>query len=123
DETAGVNGLGKRTHRRREFRRRNCGLAHGKLLRIVGSMVRTVEREVARAKSTNSLLFMTENRQFDHFIIIKMILTAAHDSAIPCLQFEPPCGILSPTGRVFTSIVSRPLWARERAEQLPIGEP
>jgi hypothetical protein len=28
----------------------------------------------------NSLLFMTENRQFDHFIIIKMILTAAHDS-------------------------------------------
>src|SRR5262245_55095693 len=32
DETAGVNGLGKRAHRRREFRRGNCGLAHVKLL-------------------------------------------------------------------------------------------
>jgi len=33
-------------------------------------------------KGTNALLFMTENRQFHHFIIITMILTAAHDSAI-----------------------------------------
>jgi hypothetical protein len=39
DETAGVNGLGKRTHRRREFRRGNCGLAHGKLLWTMGSMI------------------------------------------------------------------------------------
>src|ERR1700730_4469248 len=38
DETAGVNGLGKRAHRRREFRRGNCGLAHGKLLCTVGSL-------------------------------------------------------------------------------------
>ena len=29
-----------------------------------------------------SLLFMTENRQFDSFIIITMILIATHDSAI-----------------------------------------
>src|SRR5262249_54085063 len=49
DETAGVNGLGKRAHRRREFRRGHCGLAHGKLLWTVGSMVRTVDPEVARA--------------------------------------------------------------------------
>src|SRR5258708_21672849 len=38
DETAGVNGLGKRAHRRREFRRGNCGLAHGKLLWTAGSL-------------------------------------------------------------------------------------
>src|SRR5206468_9170130 len=37
DETASVNGLGKRPHRRREFRRGNCGLAHGQLLCTVGS--------------------------------------------------------------------------------------
>src|SRR5262249_22070121 len=37
DETAGVNGLGKRAHRRREFRRGHCGLAHGRLLWTVGS--------------------------------------------------------------------------------------
>jgi len=29
---------------------------------------------------------MTENRQFDHFIIITMILTAAHDSTIRWLD-------------------------------------
>src|SRR5262245_39652149 len=39
DETAGVNGLGKRAHRRREFQRGNCGLAHGKLLWTIGSMI------------------------------------------------------------------------------------
>src|SRR5208282_2149237 len=33
-------------------------------------------------KSINSLLFITENRQFHKFIIITMILTSAHDSAI-----------------------------------------
>src|ERR1700730_13187602 len=49
DEPADVNGLGKRAHRRCEFRRGNCGLAHGKLLWTVGSMVRTVEPEVAPA--------------------------------------------------------------------------
>src|ERR1700675_104277 len=49
DETAGSNGLGKRADRRGEFRRGNCGLAHEKLLWTVGSMIRTVEPEVARA--------------------------------------------------------------------------
>src|SRR5580692_5548988 len=49
DETTGVNGLGKRADRRGEFRRGNCGLGHGKLLWTVGSIVRTVEPEVARA--------------------------------------------------------------------------
>jgi hypothetical protein len=33
-------------------------------------------------KSLNSLLFITENRQFHKFIIITMILTSPHDSAI-----------------------------------------
>jgi hypothetical protein len=33
-------------------------------------------------KSINSLLFITENRQFHKFIIITMILTSPHDSAI-----------------------------------------
>src|SRR5881227_1064003 len=33
-------------------------------------------------KSTNSLLFMTNNRRFLHCIIITMILTTTHDSAI-----------------------------------------
>src|SRR5216684_3223019 len=33
-------------------------------------------------KSINSLLFITENRQFHKFIIITMILTPPHDSAI-----------------------------------------
>src|SRR5437762_9576429 len=33
-------------------------------------------------KSINSLLFVTENRQFHKFIIITMILTSPHDSAI-----------------------------------------
>src|SRR5262252_4798124 len=37
-------------------------------------------------KSTDSSLFMTENRQFDHFIILTMILTAAHDV---CLAAAP----------------------------------
>src|SRR5262245_53568105 len=68
DETAGVNGLGKRAHRRGEFRRGNCDLGHGKLLWTMGSMI--------------SLLFMMENRQFHSFIIITMILIATHDSAI-----------------------------------------
>src|SRR5262245_23399753 len=68
DETAGVNGLGKRAHRRREFRRGNCGLAHGTLLWTVGSMI--------------SLPFMTENRQFRSFIMITMILIVTHDSAL-----------------------------------------
>src|SRR5579863_8446131 len=49
DETARFNGLGKRADRRRKFGRGNCGLAHGKLLWSVGSMIRTVEPEVARA--------------------------------------------------------------------------
>jgi hypothetical protein len=34
----------------------------------------------------DSLLFMTENRQFDYFILITMILTAAHDSTIRWLD-------------------------------------
>src|SRR5882672_5603286 len=68
DGTTGFNGLGKRTDRRGEFRRGNCGLAHGRLLWTVSSTI--------------SLLFMTENRQFHSFIIITMILIAAHDSAI-----------------------------------------
>src|SRR5437899_1662417 len=38
DETAGVDGLGIRAHRRREFRRGNCGFAHGELLCTVGSL-------------------------------------------------------------------------------------
>src|SRR5205823_3745028 len=43
DETARVNGLGKRTHRWREFRRGNCGLAHGKLLwTVTVSLLRQV---------------------------------------------------------------------------------
>src|SRR5215475_3542714 len=67
DETAGVNGLGKRAHRRREFRRGNCGLAHGRLLWTMDSTI--------------SLLFMVENRQFHSFIIITVILLATHDSA------------------------------------------
>src|SRR5581483_351491 len=49
DETAGVNGLGKRAHRRRECRRGNCGLAHGELLWTVGSFpvrARTVARSI-----------------------------------------------------------------------------
>src|ERR1700689_1244465 len=33
-------------------------------------------------KSINSLLFMTDNRQFHKFIIITIILTSPHDSAI-----------------------------------------
>src|SRR5580704_8349205 len=48
DETAGFNGLGKRADRRGEFRRGNCGLAHGKLLWTVGSTIRMVVPEVAR---------------------------------------------------------------------------
>src|SRR5580698_10796548 len=43
DETAGFNGLGKRADRRGEFRRGNCGFAHGKLLWTMGSMIRTAE--------------------------------------------------------------------------------
>src|SRR5207245_1413574 len=49
DETIDFDRLGKRADRRREFGRGNCDLAHGKLLWILGSMVRTVEPEVARA--------------------------------------------------------------------------
>src|SRR5260221_12544670 len=37
-------------------------------------------------KSTTSLPFMPENRQFGHFIMITMIVTATHDSAIRWLD-------------------------------------
>src|ERR1700756_4853595 len=36
EETTDFDRLGKRADRRREFRRSNCGLAHGKLLWILG---------------------------------------------------------------------------------------
>src|SRR6266699_3241870 len=49
DETTDFDRLAKRADRRREFGRGNCSLAHGKLLWILGSTVRTVEPEVARA--------------------------------------------------------------------------
>src|SRR5580698_2786276 len=39
-------------------------------------------RHQAFHKSIKSLLFITENRQFHKFIIITMILTSPHDSAI-----------------------------------------
>src|ERR1700686_4859228 len=51
EETTDFDRLGKRADRRREFGRGNCGLAHGKLLWILGWMVRTVEPEVARASN------------------------------------------------------------------------
>ena len=44
----------------------------------------------------NSFLFMTENRQFHSFIIIKMILIVTHDSAVrgeemnQVIQEKPP---------------------------------
>src|SRR5262249_29942919 len=68
DETTCVNGLRKRAHRRREFRRGNCGLAHGRLLWTAGSMVRTVEPEVARASralwaSAHKLLTLYDGEQ------------------------------------------------------------
>ena len=43
-------------------------------------------------KSRNSFLFMTENRQFDYFIIISMILTGSHDSAIRWRTNSPMLG-------------------------------
>ena len=48
-ETIDFDCLGKRADRRREFRRGNCGLAHSKLLRILGYLVRMMEPEVASA--------------------------------------------------------------------------
>jgi hypothetical protein len=36
EETTDFDRLGKRADRRREFGRGNCGLAHGKLLWILG---------------------------------------------------------------------------------------
>jgi hypothetical protein len=61
-------------------------------------MVRTVEPKVARASKalwrqrTNSLPFMTENRQFSHFIIITMILTTTHDSQFVAGGFRSSLG-------------------------------
>src|SRR5207248_7037949 len=49
EETTDFDRLAKRADRRREFGRRNCGLAHGRLLWLLGQMVRMVEPEVARA--------------------------------------------------------------------------
>src|ERR1700732_2927454 len=49
DETIDFDRLGKRADQRGELRRSNCGLNDGKLLWILGQMVRTVEPEVARA--------------------------------------------------------------------------
>src|SRR5580765_1805316 len=55
DETAGVNGLGKRAHRRREFRRGNCGLAHGKLLcRFIEQLVKWKLHDLLVARSTRA---------------------------------------------------------------------
>src|SRR6266852_4667402 len=51
DETTDFDRLGKRADRRRKFGRGNCDLAHGKLLWILGWMVRMVEPEVARASN------------------------------------------------------------------------
>src|SRR5438552_15050661 len=48
DETTDFDRLGKRADRRRKFGRGNCGLAHGRLLWILGWMVRMEEPEVAR---------------------------------------------------------------------------
>src|SRR5437764_9521608 len=53
DETTDFDRLAKRADRRREFGRRNCGLAHGRLLWLLGQMVRMVEPEVARASKAS----------------------------------------------------------------------
>src|SRR6202034_1784677 len=51
EETTDFDRVGKRSGRRRELGRGNCGLAHGKLLWILGYVVRMVEPEVARASN------------------------------------------------------------------------
>src|SRR5260221_4231646 len=53
EETTDFDRLGKRAARRREFGRGNCGLAHGKLLLILGERVRIVEPEVAHASDAS----------------------------------------------------------------------
>src|SRR5882757_115124 len=50
DESTDVDCLGKRADRRRQLQRGNCGLAHGKLLWILGKLAR-MEPEVARASN------------------------------------------------------------------------
>src|SRR5712675_3297852 len=87
DETTDFDRLGKRADRRREFGRGNCGLAHGRLLWILGWMVRMVEPEVARA--SNALWARAVPTSLDASMPKELTIPAAP-------QLDPPWSLAKP---------------------------
>src|SRR5436309_9797645 len=87
DETTDFDRLGKRADRRRKFGRGNCGLAHGRLLWILGWMVRMVEPEVARA--SNALWARAVPTSLDASMPKELTIPAAP-------QLDPPWSLAKP---------------------------
>src|SRR5438094_4065426 len=87
EETTDFDRLGKRADRRRKFGRGNCGLAHGRLLWILGWMVRMVEPEVARA--SNALWARAVPTSLDASMPKELTIPAAP-------QLDPPWSLAKP---------------------------
>ena len=87
DETTDFDRLGKRADRRRKFGRGNCGLAYGRLLWILGWMVRMVEPEVARA--SNALWARAVPTSLDASMPKELTIPAAP-------QLDPPWSLAKP---------------------------